>query len=127
MKSGCILIVDDEPDIGRFIRSVAEMSGYDTHVVTDSMEFEAVYTAVTPGFIILDLAMPGRDGIELIRFLGEQKSQAQVVLISGLDGRILEAARRLGKARGLNIVGIIPKPVRVAELRRFLGELLRAA
>jgi len=127
MKSGCILVVDDEPDIGQFIQSVAEMSGFDAHVLTNSAEFEAAYEAFAPGFIVLDLAMPGRDGIELIRFLGEQKSQAQIVLISGFDGRVLEVARNLGKARGLNIIGTIPKPMRIAQLRHFLGELLPAA
>ena len=65
---------------------------------------------------MLDLALPRSDGIELLRFLAEEKCRALVLPISGFDERVLEAAMRLGTALGLRMAGPLQKPVRLQQL-----------
>jgi EAL domain-containing protein (putative c-di-GMP-specific phosphodiesterase class I) len=75
--------------------------------------------------------MPGSDGIELLRHLAKQESEAQVLVISGEDVRVLNAAERLGSSQGLNIAGALQKPVLLpvleAALKRIMGETVTEA
>ncbi len=119
-----LLIVDDEPEIARIIETVAERCGYAAHVLSDSMAFERTYTTIGPDFLTLDLAMPGRDGIEIMQFLAAEGATLPILLISGFNERVLEVAARLGEARGLRIAGAMLKPIRVNKLRTLLEGLL---
>ena len=67
--------------------------------------------------------MPGSDGVELLRFLAEQKFAGPVLIISGFDRRVLDSAFRLGEALGLQMVGPIEKPARLATIEQLLNEL----
>jgi EAL domain-containing protein (putative c-di-GMP-specific phosphodiesterase class I) len=66
------------------------------------------------------------DGIQLLRGLAEDKCTAHVILMSGADGKILEAAMQLGRDRGLMMSGVLEKPVRLEMLRKFLARLQAA-
>lgn len=123
MTAPRLLLCDDEPEICRFIRNVAESIGYEVHATTEAAEFTQLYPVVQPQVVMLDLVMPGTDGIELLRFLAEQHCPAQILLMSGFDSRIRHAAHLLGEAHSLKMAGIIAKPVRAAELRQRLGGL----
>jgi FixJ family two-component response regulator len=63
------------------------------------------------------------DGVELLRFLAEQDSRAPVLIISGFDRRVLEAAFRLGEALGLSMLGPLEKPVRFRDLERVFTDI----
>jgi FixJ family two-component response regulator len=69
--------------------------------------------------------MPQVDGVEILRFLAEEKCRARVILISGFDRRVLESTMRLGEALGLNMVGPLEKPVRLQVVLDLLQELER--
>lgn len=116
-----LLVIDDEPEIGRIIRRVAEGCGYAVEVASDAQTFMAAYRAFKPDVIALDLVMPQTDGVELLRFLAEAKCEARLVIVSGFDPGTVEAAARLGAARGLCVAGTVPKPVRVSALRALLN------
>src|SRR3712207_1211038 len=78
--------------------------------------FRSQYLACYPDVVVLDLALPRSDGVELLRFLAEEKCAALVLPISGFDERVLEAAMRLGTALGLRMTGPLQKPVRLQQL-----------
>ena len=115
-----ILIIDDDPAVGAVIGTVARRAGFDVIVTTDPADFKRRAHGWPPAIIILDLAMPGTDGIELLRHLADERSAARILIVSGFDEKILQAANRLGAARGLNMAGILPKPIRAAELTATL-------
>ena len=69
-----------------------------------------------PDAVAVDLCVPGADGIEIIRLLAEEKYRGPVIIVSGLDQRILDAALRLGEAMGLNMAEPLAKPFRLEEL-----------
>jgi EAL domain-containing protein (putative c-di-GMP-specific phosphodiesterase class I)/ActR/RegA family two-component response regulator len=114
-----LLVVDDEPELAELIGEFARRAGYDVTTTSDPDDFERLYHDGL-AVVVLDLWMPRRDGIELLRLLAERHSQARVILVSGFDERVLEAARRLASSYGLNVVGALTKPVRLSVLTQLL-------
>jgi len=122
-----ILVVDDEPDIGRLIGLVATSIGYAVRLESDGQQFAEAFREFAPHVIMLDLTMPGVDGIECLRFLAEARADTQILIMSGFDERMLDAARRLASAQGLKVAGIVPKPIDMLSLERKLDELKAAS
>lgn len=121
------MIIDDDPAIGQYVHDVAEPLGYVVDVFTEGEGFKAAVGAADPDVIILDLTMPGTDGIELLRHLSKIKTKAKILIMSGFDSNIREMAFLLGKQANLAMFGILPKPVRAAELRLMLTEAMGEA
>jgi len=122
METAKLIVLDDEADLAEFVCMVAENCGYDAHAHTDARTFKDHYDKHTD-LLILDLMMPGLDGVEIIRFLGEVKCNAQLILMSGFDSGVLHSAKKLAKEHGLNLVGTLNKPFRASELSELLGTL----
>ncbi len=118
-----LAIVDDEQGICNLLGGVAKECGFDVFATISPSLFLRAAREVAYEFIILDLHMPGVDGVELLRELAKLSCKAQIVLTSGIDGNVLDSAFRLGQERGLDMAGIIRKPIRLDELHRFLHGL----
>jgi EAL domain-containing protein (putative c-di-GMP-specific phosphodiesterase class I) len=117
MKS--MLVIDDEPEIGEFVSEVAQACGYFCDTVTNFDDFKALL-GPDVSIIVVDLVMPGVDGIELLRYLGEQGCQSGIILMSGFDKRVLSVSEDLARELGLNVLGHFQKPIRFVDLERFL-------
>jgi CheY-like chemotaxis protein len=111
-----LLVIDDEPMIARFVAHAAEAHGIETAMTISADGFRRDYDRHDPDIVVLDLAMPGGDGIELLRFLAGRGSRAAIVMLSGFDERVLEAAVRLGRSVGLRMTPPLAKPVTVDDL-----------
>jgi DNA-binding response OmpR family regulator len=118
-----LLLIDDEPALAEFLANAATACGFDPIVTARDEEFRQAFVANRPEMVALDLGMPGKDGVELTRFLADQEYRGPVLIVSGFDRRVLESAFRLGEALGLNMVGPVEKPVRFEELEGLLGKL----
>ncbi|NOY22430.1 MAG: EAL domain-containing response regulator [Acidobacteria bacterium] len=119
MVSKKLLVIDDNPDMIRLISEIAEDSGFVVSSTTGADYFFSLYHADLD-VIVLDLIMPGMDGIELLRFLAEKQCKAAIILMSGCDKRVLDTAKELGQAHGLRVIGILPKPYRVMDFQVLL-------
>jgi len=122
MSSLRVMVVDDDPGFGEFVRKVAQGCGYEVTVAHDGREFRSAYAQTKPDLILLDLAMPGADGIELLRSLADNGCTASVMVMSGFDAKVVDTARRLGVARGLQMGRVLTKPIRAADLRTVLED-----
>ncbi len=122
-----LLLIDDEPGMTDFLQAVAEELSFEVRTANRPTDFMESFRNYPPDAIILDLAMPGIDGIELLRWLAEEHCKAQIVIISGFDRRVLDAARRMGEASGLKIVDTLSKPIRLAAMREALKRLGQAS
>src|SRR5260370_39796470 len=89
-----VLVIDDEPGIGRLIKRAAAGSGFEVVVTEEARSFATMARSWHPTVIMLDLNMPGTDGIQLLRSLAADQCTAHVVISSGADGKVLEAAMR---------------------------------
>ena len=123
MRQPRLLLIDDEPALADFVANVARDCGFDPTLTSTNGQFRKALLALHPDMIALDLGMPGMDGVELLRFLAEQRCRAPVLIISGFDRRVLESAFRLGEALGLTMAGPLEKPVRAADLEELLMQM----
>ena len=123
MRQPRLLVIDDEPALAEFVAQVASDCGFLPILTADDRGFRDAFRAEKPDLVVLDLGMPGMDGVELLRFLAAEENRAPVLIISGFDRRVLESAFRLGEALGLEMIGPLEKPVRLARLERLLSEL----
>jgi DNA-binding response OmpR family regulator len=121
MSDSHLLIIDDEPAMAKLIARIGASCGFQARSTDTADAFKDAYAALAPDVIVLDLAMPDEDGVELLRFLSDAGCSAEILIISGSDVRILQAARNLGEARGLRMAGTLAKPVRADDLRAALA------
>ncbi len=118
-----LLVVDDETDICELIADVAETRDFEVRTLSDPEQVESALRDFRPDALMLDLMMPGTDGVELLRHLGGAIKGIAVVLMSGHDSRVLNSARRLGAAHGIDVVATQEKPLTVEGLRATLERL----
>jgi len=118
-----LLIIDDEPGFATAAKKIGESVGFEVTVTDDADAFLKATRQWHPHAILMDLRMPGTDGIELLRVLAADQCTAHVVLMSGSDQKTLETAMQLGRDRGLNMAGVLPKPLRAQALRDLFGGL----
>jgi two-component system KDP operon response regulator KdpE len=76
-----ILVVDDEPQIARVLRTSLESSGYQVNVARDGVQALESYLKSPPDLVITDLAMPLMDGIQLTRSIRE-RGQTPIIVLS---------------------------------------------
>ena len=116
-----LLVIDDEPDFGTFVQTVAERMGYDVRVTTKADQFAETYETFAPTVIILDVVMPEVDGIELVQWLAQEKCKARILIVTGYNPHYADAAMRLVSADDPLDVKTLSKPISLAELRAALS------
>jgi len=121
-----LIVVDDDPGVADFVATVARNCGYDVRVALTLTALKEILAAYAPTVIALDLTMPDADGIEVMSWLAEAGCQARIVLISGTAPELLDAARRLGRAFGLDIAATLAKPFGLVPLATQLRKLAHA-
>ena len=118
-----LLLIDDEPALAAFVAKAADLCGFDPIIADEDREFRDNFRAHRPQMVVLDLGMPGMDGVELLRFLAAEGFEEPVLIISGFDRRVLDSAYRLGETLGLQMVGPLEKPARLEELEDILNQV----
>ncbi len=121
MSSKRLLIVDDEPEFGQFVRKVAEMMDFEVRVTTRARHFKEAYEAFDPATIVLDVVMPETDGIELVKWLAGRHYQGKLVIVTGFTPRYAEMATTLSLGRGMTSVIALYKPIDLEKLKAALA------
>lgn len=119
MSPPCILIVDDDPVHLRLLENVlCHQTG--ANILTARCGFEAIRTIASRtyeiGLILIDIHMPGCDGVELLMHLSAADCQAEVIIMSDSQ-TMLPAVARLARASGLNVLGTLRKPIATGALQ----------
>jgi len=120
------LIIDDDPAICDLLQRVAKSCGFSAAAATDADTFKNLYSNNSVAVIVVDLSMPGIDGIEIFRFLAKTGCQSNIVIISGFDRRVVDTAWRLGEQMGLKMTSVISKPIRLDTFRSLLRNSIAA-
>ncbi|NLE34235.1 MAG: response regulator transcription factor [Bacteroidales bacterium] len=80
-----ILIIEDEPRVASFIKAGLEEEGYDTVVAYDGPSGEREALEEVTDLVILDLILPGRNGIDVCRTVKEKKPGLPVLMLTALS------------------------------------------
>jgi two-component system KDP operon response regulator KdpE len=86
-----ILIVDDERQITRVLRTSLQSSGYDVTVANNGLEAFDLFSSLAPDLIITDLAMPEMGGVELTRAI-RRISEVPIIILSVRDQETMKVA-----------------------------------
>src|SRR5947209_15744523 len=115
-----ILLVDDEPGMLRYIRTLLEVDDYKVETASTGEEaLERVQKGLQPDLVLLDLLMPGIDGLQTLEQLRQIRPGTKVVMLSCVsDTRKVVQAIRLGAHDYLT------KPFQKAELDAVIDQCL---
>jgi FixJ family two-component response regulator len=121
-----VVVVDDHVDTAEALGLVLESAGFRTSVFTSSLRFLAEFSALDPALVVLDLAMPECDGLQVLRRLRTEIATSVPVIVfsAHVDSTDVRELRRLG------VVDVLKKPTLIATLletvRRGLAPASRA-
>jgi DNA-binding response OmpR family regulator len=106
-----ILLVDDEPQIRRLLEQFLTLQDYHVLTAPDGMTAVMLAEHEQPACVVLDLYMPGMNGVEMLRELRKKGYSGGVVVLSACqDQELLHEAMKLGP------IDIIGKPVDLEKL-----------
>jgi CheY-like chemotaxis protein len=128
LAAGCnrakatVLIVDDSPEMLRYLRALLELDSYQVETASNGSEaLQRVRDGCAPAIVLLDLQMPGMDGLKTLRGLRKLQPDLKVIMCSGVDD-----PGQVRRAVSLGAQAYLTKPVRhlylSAALERCLNE-----
>jgi len=91
-----VLVVDDEPTIGLVVSRYLERAGYATRVAEDGYEAMRLADEQRPDLVVLDVMLPGVDGLEVMRRLQERERTSVILLTARGEAPDRIAGLRLG-------------------------------
>jgi two-component system, OmpR family, response regulator ResD len=118
---GSILVVDDEPTIAEVVARYLERAGYETRTARDGPSAVAAALAKRPDLIVLDIMLPGFDGLEVMRRTHEGLDGTVPVILLTAKGE--ESDRVVGLKRGAD--DYVVKPFSPTELVARVDAVLR--
>src|SRR6478736_3501333 len=111
-QSTKILLVDDEPGMLRYIKTLLEVDDYKVETATTGEEaLERIEKGLEPDLVLLDVLMPGIDGLETLEKLRQKRPGTKVVMLSCVSD-----TRKVVQAMKLGAQDYLTKPFQKAEL-----------
>ncbi|MFI5341431.1 MAG: winged helix-turn-helix domain-containing protein [Candidatus Methylomirabilales bacterium] len=121
---GTILVVEDEPDIAELVKYHLEKAGLPARVVADGKQALDLIVREPPALVVLDLMLPGLDGMEVCRRLRGSPATRGIPVIM-LTAKAEEVDRIVGLEMGAD--DYVPKPFSPRELVARVKAVLRRA
>jgi DNA-binding response OmpR family regulator len=114
-----VLIVDDEVEIVDFLARFLQRLGITAIKANSGEEALAKYNEEHPDFVFLDIQMPDKDGITILKEIKKNDSQVQIIMITGKDDKDLQA-----KAGKYGALDYITKPIDLSELNAKINSYI---
>jgi DNA-binding response OmpR family regulator len=112
METELILVIDDEVAVNNNICKILGKTGYGVDQATSKTDALAKIASKSYALILLDLKIPGVQGLELLQHIGQKQPQAKVIMITGYAS--IETAK---EAARMGVVDYLPKPFTPDEIR----------
>ncbi len=124
MSGEPILIVDDNATNMKLVRILLASEGYDVRTAADAEEALNVLKEFYPRLILMDVQLPGIDGLELTRRLKSDPA-TQDIMILGLTAYAMKGDKERIVAAGCD--GYVPKPIDTRTLAQLVRKYLEPA
>jgi two-component system alkaline phosphatase synthesis response regulator PhoP len=119
-----VLVVDDAPDIVRLVRDYLEHAGFSVLAAANGVDALRIARTERPDLIVLDLGLPGRDGLDVTRELRRDQAVSSVPIVM-LTARADESDKLVGLELGAD--DYVTKPFSAKELVARVRAVLRRA
>ncbi len=116
-----ILIVDDNPTNLKLVRVLLQGEGYDVRTAVDSEDALLTLESFSPRLILMDIQLPGMDGLELTRRLKADPARKDIVILA-LTAYAMKGDEE--KARKAGCDGYITKPIDIDTLPLIIAKHL---
>jgi two-component system response regulator (stage 0 sporulation protein F) len=122
MSLGKVLVVDDEPDVRQLLYDFLTGRDYDVVLAAGGLEAIDIVEREKPDLVLLDVVMPGMNGVETLRRIAEIDPPLRVIMVTanadiGLTSRLL----------AMGAVDYIPKPFDLEYLEQAVSIQLAAS
>jgi len=121
INTECILVVDENPTNVKLVSYVLELEGYHVLTASDAEEAQEIMKYCQPNLILMDIALPGIDGLTLTRQL-KADARTQHIIIVALTAFAMKGDER--KAVDAGCDGYITKPIDTRSLGQVTAEFL---
>ena len=116
-----ILIIDDEEIIRKRLKKLLSLDGFDANIAENGQQGIEIYREILPNIVLLDIKMPGLDGIEVLKLINndEHSKNSEVIMITGHGGidTAIEAMKE-------GAFAYIQKPIQYDELQIEINKAL---
>jgi len=119
---GNVLVIDDEPNIANNVKRILTRKGYPVDQAVNKEEALAKIAEKTYELVLLDLKIPGVQGMELLRAIKDKRPETKVIIITGYAS--IESAKESAR---LGIVDYLHKPFTPDEIRNAAENALTVA
>jgi CheY-like chemotaxis protein len=116
-----VLVVDDNSQNLKLVRVLLRTEGYDVRTAVDAEEALGELEAFTPRLILMDLQLPGMDGLELTRKLKADPARRDIAIIA-VTAYAMKGDEEKARAAGCD--GYVAKPIDIEALPRMVREHL---
>jgi DNA-binding response OmpR family regulator len=119
-----ILVVDDNAAVRKAVMMMLEMGGYRVAGAKDGAEAMRAFESETPDLVIVDIIMPDKDGIEIIREMRRLRPETRIIAMTG--GGRFPNLDFLKMARAFGAADTVAKPIDPDDLAARVEACLRA-
>lgn len=110
-----LLVIDDESDIREAAQNFFKKRGIETLTAPDGREGLDILASQAPDLVLLDMRMPGMDGIEVLREMRAKNFQTKVIMVTGVEESDITQ-----EAQALGVIDTIHKPLILSELEKLV-------
>jgi CheY-like chemotaxis protein len=112
------LLLDDDRFMLELLTDMfGELGQFEVLAETDAKRALAALPGYAPDLLVCDLALPDMDGVEFLQAAASLGFGGEVVLLSGMDAGVRDAAGELARALGLRVAASFRKPIGIGQLR----------
>ena len=114
-----ILIVDDQPGIRLLLNEVFKKDGFHTHLAATGLEALKIAQTTALDCVLLDMKIPGMDGLEILKRLKMQQPDLPVIMMTAyIEQNVIDHATALG------VTKYFTKPFNIFEMRDEVKTIL---
>ena len=121
-KPATILVIEDDDMFRKMVRAMLVSAGYEVLEADSAETGLTLYQHQRANLVILDILMPGMDGLEAIRSLMARDPTVKIIAVSGSDPQWVE--EYLKDASTFGAKRVLRKPVTLKQLLAAVGEVL---
>lgn len=119
-RAPTVVVIDDDPAVADVVARICAEQGARVEILSDGRHLRALLEAATPDGIILDVFLPDRDGLELLRDVVALSPSTSILMMSGHGDTWIRLSRSFGELLGVASITAASQPLCRETVRTFV-------